>query len=85
MWLASPTKITFDLNVIRKSNFAKTSYKAISHPPLETVLISRQDQKTEIKATSFKISDDRTLITSLIEQPNSTNESLHVMGTQIGL
>ena len=70
------------LNVIRKSNFAKTSDKAISHPPLETVLISCQDKKTEIKAISFKISDDQTPITSLIEQPNSTNESLHVMGTQ---
>ena len=70
------------LNVIRKSNFVKTSDKAISHPPLETVLINRQDQKTEIKATSFKISDGRTPITSLIEQPNSTNESLHVIGQQ---
>ena len=70
------------LNVIRKSNFVKTSDKAISHPPLETVWISRQDQKTEIKATSFKISDDRTHITSLIEQPNTTNESLHAIGQQ---
>ena len=70
------------LSVIRKSNFVKTSDKAISHPPLETALISRQDQKTKIKATSFKISNDRTPITSLIEQPNSTNESLHVIGQQ---
>ena len=71
------------LSVIRKSNFVKTSDKAIvrsSHPPLETVLINRQDQKMEIKATSFKISDDRTPITSLIEQHNSPNKSLHVMG-----
>ena len=45
-------------------------------------MISCQDQKTEIKATSFKISDDRTPITSLIEQPNSTNESLHAIGQQ---
>ena len=36
----------------------------------------------EIKATSFKISDDRTPITSLIEQPNTTNESLHAIGQQ---
>ena len=65
--------------------FVKTSDKAnvrSSHPPLETVLINCQDQKTEIKATPFKISDDRTPITSLIEQPNSTNESLHVIGQQ---
>ena len=45
-------------------------------------MISRQDQKMEIKATSFKISDDRTPITSLIEQPNTTNESLHAIGQQ---
>ena len=73
------------LSVIRKSNFDKTSDKTIvrsSHPPLETVLINRQDQKTEIKATPFKISDDRTPITSLIKQPNSTNESLHIIGQQ---
>ena len=73
------------LNVIKKSNFVKAADKTIvrsSHPPLETVLINRQDQKTEIKATSFKISDDQTPITSLIEQPNSTNESLHVIGQQ---
>ena len=71
------------LSMIRKSNFVKTSDKAIvrfSHPPLETVLINCQDQKTEIKATPSKISDDRT--SSLIERPNSTNESLHVIGQQ---
>ena len=45
-------------------------------------MINRQDQKTEIKVTSFKISDDRTPITSLIEQPNSTNKSLRAIGQQ---
>ena len=45
-------------------------------------MINRQDHKTEIKATSFKISDDRTPITSLIEQPNSTNKSLRAIGQQ---
>ena len=35
-----------------------------------------------VKATSFKISDDQTPITSLIEQNNFTNESLHVIGQQ---
>ena len=43
------------LNVIRKSNFVKTSDKAISHPPLEKVLINHQDQKTEIKAISLHV------------------------------
>ena len=71
--------------MIRKSNFVKTFDKAIvrsSHPPLETVLINCQDQKTEIKATPFKISNDQNPITSLIEQHNFTNESLHVIGQQ---
>ena len=31
-----------------------------------------------VKTSSFKISDNRTPTTSLIEQTNSTNESLHV-------
>ena len=68
------------LNVIKKSNFAKASDKAVvrsSHSLLETVLITCQDQKTKVKATSFKIADDQTHITSIIEQNNFTNESLH--------
>ena len=43
--------------------FVKAADKAIvrsSHPPLETVLITCQDQKTEVKATPFKIADDQT-------------------------
>ena len=35
-----------------------------------------------VKTSSFKVSDDRTPTTSLIEQTNSTNESLHVIGQQ---
>ena len=35
-----------------------------------------------VKTSSFKISDDRTPITSLVRQSNSTNESLHVIGQQ---
>ena len=71
------------LSMIRKSNFIKVANKAIvrsSHPPLETVLINGQDQKTEVKATPFKISDDQTPITSIIQQNDLTNESLHVIG-----
>ena len=74
------------LSMIRKSNFVKVANKAIvrsSHPPLETVLINGQDQKTEVKATPFKISDDQTPITSIIEQNDFTNESLHVIGQQL--
>ena len=59
------------LSVIRESNFVKMSDKAIiksNHSPLKIVLVNCQDQKTEVKATPFKISDDQTPITSLIEQ-----------------
>ena len=74
------------LNVIKKSNFVKAADKAIvrsSHPPLETVLITCQDQKTEVNATPFKITDDQTPITSIIEQNNFTNEYLHIIGQQL--
>ena len=74
------------LSVIKKSNFVKAADKAIvrsSHPPLETVLITCQDQKTEVLAIPFKIADDQTSITSIIEQNNFTNESLHVIGQQL--
>ena len=59
------------LSVIRKSNFVKAANKAIvrsSHPSPETVLVNCQDQKMEVKATPFKIFDDQTPITSIIEQ-----------------
>ena len=75
-------KTTFECDN-KKSNFVKAADKAIvrsSHPPLETVLITCQDQKTEVKASPFKIANDQTPITSIIEQNNFTNESLHVIG-----
>ena len=71
------------LNVIKKSNFVKVADKSIirsTHPPLETVLITCQDQKTEVNATPSKIADNQTPIISIIEQNNFTNESLHVIG-----
>ena len=74
------------LNVIKKSNFVKAADKAIvqsTHPPLETVLITCQDQKTEVMATPFKITDGQTPITSIIEQNNFISESLHVIGQQL--
>ena len=46
-------------------------------------MITCQDQKTEVKATPFKIADDQTPITSIIEQNNFINESLHVIGQQL--
>ena len=46
-------------------------------------MITCQDQKTEVKATPFKIADDQTPITSNIKQNNFTNESLHVIGQQL--
>ena len=74
------------LNVIKKSNFVKAADKAIvrsSYPPLEIVLITCQDQKTEVRVNPFKIVDDQTLITSIIEQNNFTNESLHIISQQL--
>ena len=46
-------------------------------------MITCQDQKTEVKATPFKIADDQTPNTSIIEKNNFTNESLHVIGQQL--
>ena len=73
------------LNVIKKSNFVKVDKTIVrsSHPPLETVLITCQDQNTEVKVSPFKIADDQTQITSIIEQKNFTNESLHVIGQKL--
>ena len=74
------------LNVIKKSDFVTAANKTIvrsSHPPLEKVLITCQDQKMEVKASPFKIVDNQTPITSIIEQNNFTNESLHVIGQQL--
>ena len=74
------------LSVIKKSNFVKAADKSIvrsTHPPLETVLITCQDQKMEVSATPFKIADDQTPFISIIEQNNFTNESLHVIGQQL--
>ena len=71
------------LNVIKKSNFVEEDKTIVrsSHPPLETILIT--SQKKEVKASPFKIADDQTLIISLIEQNNFTNESLHIIGQQL--
>ena len=74
------------LSVIKKSNFVKATDKAIvrsSHPPLETILITCQDQEKEVKAIPFKIANDQTPITSVIEQNNFTNESLDIIGRQL--
>ena len=61
------------LNVIKKSNFLKEDKTIVrsSHSPLETVLINCK--KTDVKASPFKIADDQTTITSIIEQNNFTN------------
>ena len=69
------------LNMIKKSNFVKSDKTIVrsSHLPLETVLITCQDQKTEVKTSPFKIADDQTPITSIFEQNDFTNESLHVI------
>ena len=73
------------LNVIKKSNFVKIDKTIIrsSHPPLDSILITtKKDEvtKEEVKASPFKIADDKTLIVSLIEQNNFTNQSLHIIG-----
>ena len=71
------------LNVIKKSNFVKEDKTIIrsSHPPLEIVLVNYKG--TEVKASPFKIANDKTLVPSIIEQNNFTNESLHVIGQQL--
>ena len=73
------------LNVIKKSNFVKKDKTTVksTHPPLETIVITCQDKKTEVNATPFKIADDQTPITSIIEQNNFTNESLYVISQQL--
>ena len=72
------------LNVIKKSKFVKEDKTTVrsTHPPLETILITTC-QKTKVKAPPFKIADDQTLIISLIEQNNFTNESLYVISQQL--
>ena len=62
------------MNVIKKSNFVKKDKTIVrySHPPLEIVLITHQ--KTEVKASPFKIANDQTPIISIIEHNNFTNE-----------
>ncbi|KAL0008769.1 hypothetical protein SO802_010271 [Lithocarpus litseifolius] len=52
-----------------------------SHPPLEIVLVTCQ--KTEVKASPFKIADADIPGSSIIEQNNFTNEPLHVFGQQL--
>ncbi|KAL4626993.1 hypothetical protein ACB092_05G135700 [Castanea dentata] len=72
------------LNVIKKSAFVKHDKTVVksSHPPLETVLITCKNDKEsiEVKASPFKIADDKTPISAIIEQNNFTNESLHIIG-----
>ena len=70
------------LNVIKKSKFVKADKTIVrsSHAPLEIVLITCQDLKTEVKASPFKIANNKTPITSIIEQKKFINESLHVIG-----
>ena len=68
------------LNVIKKSNFVKAANKTIvrsSHPPLETILITCQDQKMEVKVILLKIADDQSPITSIIEQNNLLRKDCH--------
>ena len=71
----------------KKSNFVKIkNIIKSSHPPLEPILITtKKDEvtKEEVKASPFKIADDKTPIVSLIEQNNFTNESLHIIGQQL--
>ena len=68
------------LNVIKKSSFVKEdkTFVRSSHLPLETFLV--KCKRTEVKVSPFKITDEQTLVHSIIEQNNFTNESLHVIG-----
>ena len=74
------------LSVIKKTNFVKENDRSTirsTHPPLETIVLTCQDKKTEVNATPFKTADDKTPIVSIIEQNNFTNESLHIIGQQL--
>ena len=59
-----------NLNVIKKSNFVKVDKTIVksSHPPLETVLITCQDQKTEVKASPFKLLMIKPLLLELLNK-----------------
>ncbi|KAL4615580.1 hypothetical protein ACB092_07G136400 [Castanea dentata] len=69
---------------VSRNEHDKTVVKS-SHPPLETVLITCKNDKesTEVKASPFKIADDKTPVSAIIEQNNFTNESLHIIGQQL--
>ena len=71
------------LNVIKKSNFVKKDKTIVrsSHPPLETVLVICKG--IEVKASSFKIADELTPVSGMIEQNNFTKESLRIIGQQL--
>ncbi|KAL4602868.1 hypothetical protein ACB092_10G084100 [Castanea dentata] len=75
------------LNVIKRSAFVKHDKTVVksNHPPLETVLITCKNDKesTEVKASPFKIAEDKTPVFAIIEQNFFTNESLHIIGQQL--
>lgn len=57
-----------------------------SHPPLDTILISQKGG--ELKASPFKIPDEKTLnfslkIEKIIQQNNFINQALHTIGQQL--
>jgi len=59
------------LSVIKKSNFVKANDKSTirsTHPPLETIVLTCQDKKTEVNATPFKIADDIPLLLVLLNK-----------------
>ncbi|KAL4616185.1 hypothetical protein ACB092_07G180400 [Castanea dentata] len=77
----------FQIDMVALSNefFSKANRDKRNHPPLETVLITCKSDKesTEVKASHFKIADDKTPVFAIIEQNNFTNESLHIIGQQL--
>ena len=62
-------------------NFLENHY--VSNDEVSKQHLSVIRKSNVVKATPFKISDDQTPITSLIEQNNFTNESLYVIGQQL--
>ncbi|KAL4655043.1 hypothetical protein ACB092_01G422700 [Castanea dentata] len=77
----------FQIDMVALSNefFSKANRNKRNYPPLETVLITCKNDKesTEVKASPFKIADDKTPVFAIIEQNNFTNESLHIIGQQL--
>ncbi|KAL4611228.1 hypothetical protein ACB092_08G107800 [Castanea dentata] len=78
------TKPEFPSDINKEEEDAKSDALSRSDfPPIENLDFENQLQSTEVKASPFKIADDKTLVFAIIEQNNFANESLHIIGQQL--